>query len=970
MSPFQLPVFQLPPNTAFLPGVLYRVALTPERAASLLLPFPDLSQVDTQQVISSLSGLPLVPFTPETLQGIDAAGSALRSVGALVLCLPQTKVGSVARITNVRFDTESNNNVVVSFHALTRGSVQTSDNLEISQKVVHIFREHPSKTEKASAIVTRFNKLYSDIQEFIAKYDGESLLLLSPLATSLHIQFSSSEFQQALNRLQGMYTKDANIPVLMDITAAVMPIPFAAKCEILALTDPLARIRYVLSNVIDYYIEFFSTMNKAIAYVEEFMGLATEVQRAKFVTGQLRSLRGLLATIGKDQKDGLKAPQLTKAPPRGVLRKSASLSPPEDDELKLIADFITRLPLISSISDDTKRVLEADFRKLQRTPPQQSEWHVLRSFFDIVIDMPWDITSYEIGGARLLDLDLHEVKQQLDRDSYGLETVKRRLVQYLAVVRLHAQNDESTSAGGKNPPALSKSVTRAKPVRAPILLLGGPPGVGKTSLAKSLATALNRPFQRISLGGIRDESEIRGHRRTYVGAMPGAIVLALRRARCMDPVILLDEIDKVVGGPNAAGKVQGDPAAALLEVLDPEQNSSFVDHYLGFPVDLSQVVFICTANEPHELSRPLFDRMEFINLPAYDYEEKVVIARDFLLPRQIERNGLGTKAVVMDDEVLKKITMDYTTEAGVRNLERTIGAICRAKTVELSEREDYSPTVSLGDLTKYIGLPTHPSELQRRRFVSPQAREYGVVNGLSYNSNGSGGVLVFEAIGLPAKSRSLHMTGRLGEVLTESANIAMTFVRSILHRNLLGMDAPKMENILSQFDATEIHLHVPEGGISKDGPSAGITMTLAFLSLAIRKAVPTDIAMTGEITLRGQVLPIGGVREKLLGAHMAGMKRVLLPRINRRDVIKEYCELALNQEGDSNKFGVFGDGSLLRELIQAEEMSGSVIYGKPEAWIKDRLGLDICYVEEFWDVVRAVWGGEFVGNSHRDESRL
>ena len=405
-------------------------------------------------------------------------------------------------------------------------------------------------------------------------------------------------------------------------------------------------------------------------------------------------------------------------------------------------------------------------------------------------------------------------------------------------------------------------------MRAPIILLQGPPGTGKTSIAKSLATALGRKFHRISLGGVRDEAEIRGHRRTYVGAMPGLIVQALKKVGCCDPVILLDEIDKM-----SSNSHHGDPSAAMLEVLDPEQNHAFNDHYVNIPVDLSHVLFIATANSLETIPPPLLDRMETI---SYTFLEKKSIAERHLIPKQARLNGLTPEQAQIAEDIIMRIATDYTREAGVRNLEREIGAICRAKAVEYAESADrdvpFDPKVDEHDLERILGIPKFESELAEKD-VKP-----GLVTGLAYMGSGNGGLLFLEAAEMPGKGH-LQLTGRLGDVIKESAHIALSWVRSNAYS--LGLTSARDEDIVKDRN---IHVHAPAGAIPKDGPSAGVAMTLALVSLFSNRVVPPHIAMTGEMTLRGQVLPIGGVKEKVLAAHRAGITTILLPYRNRKDV--------------------------------------------------------------------------------------
>ncbi|ORY81375.1 Lon protease C-terminal proteolytic domain-domain-containing protein [Protomyces lactucae-debilis] len=417
-------------------------------------------------------------------------------------------------------------------------------------------------------------------------------------------------------------------------------------------------------------------------------------------------------------------------------------------------------------------------------------------------------------------------------------------------------------------------------VKAPILLLQGPPGTGKTSIAQSLAKALGRKFHRISLGGVRDEAEIRGHRRTYVGAMPGLIVQALKKVGCCDPVILLDEIDKM-----SSNSHHGDPSAAMLEVLDPEQNHSFNDHYMAIPIDLSKVLFIATANSLDTIPAPLLDRMETISLPGYTFLEKKSIAERHLIPKQARMNGLTPAQIRIAEEIILKIATEYTREAGVRNLEREIGAICRYKAVEFAESKDddktFDPVVTSADVEKILGLQKFEAELAET-VVKP-----GVVTGLAYMGSGNGGLLFLEAIEMPGKSGSLQLTGSLGDVIKESAHIALSYVRANAFKmGIPGATTPETDIMKNRA----VHIHAPAGATPKDGPSAGVAMTLALTSLFLKRPVPPHIAMTGEITLRGNVLPIGGVKEKVLAAHRAGIKTILLPAKNKKDAVADLPE--------------------------------------------------------------------------------
>lgn len=987
------------------------------------------------------------------------------------------KVVTVARVVGMVDDTT---NIKLTFQALTRGyrhkkldkpneallEIDWNSNVNDVTQDYEMLNSNVSKLFKAIdgfivdyrqalAISSNLTKKPKNSNDLDKKGD---LLTLNPLANAFYIHLAGSkDFTKAyisLQKLFGTFSTSSSTNIdnktflrLIDLTCAIIPFPNHEKLKLLNKFNAGERVDEI-NTMVNIMIQVFKNLKENNDFVNHwFYKEATNIQKANVVASQLKSIRLVLEGMTNKNGKNINPNQQQKQNHQLVRRggnKPAKVAnnedesgndddledeADEDDELRAITNFIkNKLPKITTLSNDTKRLITKDFKRIKSSPPGNSDFHVIRNYLEIVADIPWD--RYVTKFATNKEIDLEFAKRQLDEDHYGLEHVKRRLIQYLVVLKLLginaekeyekvelekskndkqnetpsniknnntsaykkpktslskprdeklrdekskddnsiviANNDETSvaheTARNKNKKSkslttiekksINKSIMVSKNNKSPIIMLVGPPGTGKTSLAKSIAKSLGRNFQRVSLGGIKDESEIRGHRRTYVGAMPGVIVQSLRKSRSMNPVILLDEIDKIIGGNNGVNKFNGDPSAALLEVLDPEQNTSFTDHYLGFPVDLSQVIFICTANEAHNLSRPLLDRLEMIEVGAYDYDEKLIIGERYLLPRQITRNGIPLNDLVeINKSVMRKIILDYTREAGVRNFERRLGSICRYKAVEYSQSLDksheYNCNVEAEDLPKYLGLPF--ANLSSELFESPiESSKYGVVNGLSYNSDGSGSVLVFESIGFnhegKSGSASLNMTGRLGEVLMESAKIGLTFIKLIIYKDLLNLiDSGISDNLMEKVNNLEIHLHVPLGSIQKDGPSAGITMALLFLSLIIEKPVPLDLAMTGEITLRGLVLPIGGIKEKILGAHLNGIKRVIVPRENRKDLIEEYCKIT-------------NDFNQMNDLLVDNENKYSFKRSDPERFWFDKYGITIHYAREFWDVIRVVWG--------------
>jgi len=498
----------------------------------------------------------------------------------------------------------------------------------------------------------------------------------------------------------------------------------------------------------------------------------------------------------------------------------------DDDEIEELRERLR----LAQLPEDANKIAKKQLARLAGMQQQSAEFNVTRTYLEWLSDMPWAKTTHD-------RLDVEDVRRCLDEDHFGLDKVKKRIVEYIAVRKLRADK------------------------KGPILCFIGPPGVGKTSLGRSISRSMGRRYHRIALGGVRDEAEVRGHRRTYVGALPGRIVQGLKKVGVKNPVFVLDEIDKL------GVDVMGDPSAALLEVLDPAQNSTFQDHYLDTPFDLSQVTFLATANNPDTIPGPLWDRLEVIEVPGYTRMEKLNIAREFLCPKQLSAHGLTPERLEFTDDGIETIIDSYTREAGVRGLEREIGAVCRSVAMRLAEGEDVQLVATVAAVEKILGAPRYTRDVVEDQLVP------GVATGLAWTPAG-GDVLFIEATTMPGKG-SVVVTGNLKSVMQESASTAVSFVRSKAAQ--LGLDPEFLRTV-------DLHLHVPKGGTPKDGPSAGVTIFSAVTSLFLRAPVKRDVAMTGEITLRGNVLPVGGIKEKLLAAHRAGMKEALIPSRNERDL--------------------------------------------------------------------------------------
>jgi ATP-dependent Lon protease len=622
----------------------------------------------------------------------------------------------------------------------------------------------------------------------------EDELKISALATNLKnlFQKASDLAPEITNEHQAMIANLHDPGIICDLIIAFTNIQVEEKQNVLEILDIEKRLNRT-TYIFNRYLQALELGKKIQTEVQDEI---SKGQREMYLRQQLKAIQKELG---------------------------------EYDDVSDISEIRKRFEE-TKLPEEVRKVVEKEIDRLSRMHPASAEYTVARTYLDWLLDIPWHVSTED-------NLDINSVHKKLEEDHYGLENVKTRILEYLAVRKL--KND----------------------MRGPILCFVGPPGVGKTSLGRSIADALGRKFVRMSLGGIRDEAEIRGHRRTYIGALPGRIIQGIKRAGSNNPVFMLDEIDKV------GADFRGDPSAALLEVLDPEQNFSFSDHYLEVPFDLSKVMFIATANMKETIIPALRDRMETIEITSYIEQEKEQIARKFLIPKQIKEHGLLEKALVITDKALQNVINSYTREAGVRNLERQIAAVCRAVAKEVASGNTEPMTIDDEKVKTLLGPIKFYSE------VAERIDESGIATGLSWTPHG-GDILFIEANKMNGKG-NLVLTGHLGEVMKESAQAALSYIRA------RTQELKVEENFYDKYD---IHIHVPAGAIPKDGPSAGVTIFSALLSLLTDRRVCNDLAMTGEISLRGKVLPVGGIKEKIIAAHRAGIKKVILPEKNRSDL--------------------------------------------------------------------------------------
>ena len=646
----------------------------------------------------------------------------------------------------------------------------------------------------------------------ITEYLAEKPYLIAKVALMSDVEKTDKETQALMSNIQGLFEQiiklSPGLPQEMGSMAKTINEPGTLGDMVASVINAKLDEKQGVLEIADVK-KRLQKVNKLINYQLEILKLGDKIQTQ--VKGDLN----------KSQRDFYLRQQL----------KAIQEELGESDQSKVEIDEYKEKIETADLPEEARKEADRELERLSRMHPSSAEYTVASTYLDWITSLPWHTSTPD-------NLDIKKAKKILDEDHFGLDKPKRRVVEYLAVRKLKPES------------------------KGPILCLAGPPGTGKTSLGRSIARALGRKFFRISLGGVRDEAEIRGHRRTYVGALPGRIIQGIRRSGSNNPVFMLDEIDKV------GSDFRGDPSSALLEVLDPEQNFSFADHYLDVPFDLSQVMFITTANVLDTIPPALRDRMEVLQLLGYTPDEKIGIANHFLIPRQRKAHGLKNSQISLTKGAVKLIISGYTREAGLRNLEREIATICRRVATKIAMAEASAVVVKVNDVHKYLG-PVRITSEAKSRVSTP-----GVVMGLAWTPSG-GELLFIEATAMKG-GKGLTLTGQLGDVMKESATTALSFIRS--HAAALKIDADFFEN-------SDIHIHVPAGAIPKDGPSAGVTMLTSLVSLLTDKTVVKDLAMTGEITLRGQVLPVGGVKDKVLAAHRAGIKTLILPKWNEKDLI-------------------------------------------------------------------------------------
>lgn len=725
--------------------------------------------------------------------------------------------------------------MLVPIAVTTENTIKLIDDAVAGDKMVGVFAQRPGVEEPAPANIYEIGAAAS-IVKMLKMPDGTVHALLQGIARIRLAQVVQVEpyIRGRIERVEETQDKTPELEALIRnilsqfqrLVSLAPNLPDELSIAAINVTEPgmLADFVAVHSNLkpeegqeILETLDVKERLEKLTAYVNRELDI---LELGSKIQSQVKS------EVDKNQREFLLREQLK------AIQKELG----EVDERSVEIGEIRAKIEEAKLPPEAVKEAERELDRLAKMPPQAAEYTTTRTYLEWLTSLPWAVSTED-------NLDVNQAQRILDEDHYDLEKVKERILDYLAVRALKGQE-----------------------MKSPILCLVGPPGTGKTSIGKSIARALGRNFIRLSLGGVRDEAEIRGHRRTYVGALPGRIIQSIRRAGSNNPVFMLDEIDKI------GADFRGDPSAALLEALDPEQNFAFSDHYLEIPFDLSKVMFITTANLLDPVPPALRDRMEVLELPGYTEEEKLHIAKKFLIPRQIEDHGLSADQLKISDAAVLGVVRDYTREAGLRNLEREIGSICRKRARQIAQGDLKKKTVTARMLADYLG------QRKFRHEVAERTDEVGVATGLAWTPAG-GDVLFVEATLMPGKG-NLTLTGQLGDVMQESARAAFSYARS--RAGALGIDE-------DFYSSNDVHIHVPAGAIPKDGPSAGVTMVVSLVSALTGRPVDKDIAMTGEITLRGKVLPVGGIKEKVLAANRAGIKKVLLPKDNEND-LKEVPE--------------------------------------------------------------------------------
>ncbi len=688
----------------------------------------------------------------------------------------------------------------------------------------------------------------------IGEFTQEKPYLMAHVALQPDTQEEDNETEAIKRNVVGYFQR-------MVALVQTMPEHFAAAALNL---EESRQVVYVIATFVPMELELRQNLLELDSVREKLLQLSTYLTHELEILELGKRIQNRAQEeMGKVQREYLLREQL-----KAIQRELG-----EESEEQATVNELRRKIDEAKLPEEALKEANRELSRLEKLPTASPEYSIIRTYLELLVGLPWSKSTGE-------QIDVPHAREVLDHDHYDLVKIKERVLEYLAVRRLkeerkaeeqeRAREEISVKEGvtveniSPTQPLQSQEAARAIN-REPILCFVGPPGVGKTSLGQSIARALGRKFARMSLGGIRDEAEIRGHRRTYIGAMPGRILQTLRRVDTNDPVIMLDEVDKV------GADWRGDPSSALLEVLDPEQNYNFRDNYLDLPFDLSKVMFIATANALEPIPAPLRDRMEILELSGYTEEQKLHIARNYLLPKQLESNGLKKDELTVNDDALRRVARDYTREAGVRNLERQVGALCRKVARQIAEGKPGPVHVTAENLSEYLG---------RQRFFEEAAERIdrpGIATGLVWTPVG-GEIIFIEAATMPSKEERLILTGQLGDVMKESATAALSYVRS----NAVALGLPA-----NVFEGQNVHIHVPAGAIPKDGPSAGVTMTTVLVSLASGRNVRSDVAMTGEITLRGKVMPIGGIKEKVLAAYRSGIRTIILPKKNELDLMED-----------------------------------------------------------------------------------